>query len=105
MSNLRLIKKKKKKKLQWPEPEGENGQLAQEALLEVVDNQIRDNKPTETRKTMERLLSEGFSKIDAKKLIAGVVASEIFGMLKKREHYSEERYINALKSLPNLPWE
>ena len=108
MSNLRLIKKKKKKKkkkLKWLEPEGEKGQMAREALLEVVDNQIRDNKPTETRETMERLLSEGFSEIDAKKLIAGVVASELFGMLKKREYYNEERYINALNSLPNLPWE
>ena len=28
-------------------------------LLEVVDNQIRDNNPPETRETLERLISAG----------------------------------------------
>ncbi len=101
MFNLRLIKKKKKKKLKWHKPEGERGQMALETLLEVVDNQIRDNEPPETRITLERLISEGFSEIDAKKLIAGAVTTELFGMLKKSESYNQGRYIKALKSLPN----
>ena len=108
MSNLRLIKKKKKKKkkkMKWHEPEGEHGQIAQEALIEVVENQIRDNDPPETRETMKRLMSDGFSEIDAKKLIAGVVATEIFFLLKKKELYNPELYIKALKALPNLPYE
>jgi hypothetical protein len=106
MSNLRLLKKnKKKRKLKWNKPEGESGQLTQETLLEVVDNQIRDNDPQETRRTFDRLIKEGYSEIDAKKLIAGAVATEVFNILKKKETYNQERYLCALKSLPNLPYE
>ena len=31
------------------------------AILEVVDNQIRDNDPPETKKTFNRLMKEGNS--------------------------------------------
>ena len=36
------------------------------AFMEVVDNQIRDNDPPETRETLNRLISEGMSKEDAR---------------------------------------
>lgn len=101
MSNMRLIKKK----IKWHEPEGENGRMAQEALVEVVDNQIRDNEPPETKETFERLMKEGYSELDSKKLIANVVSYELFGMLKRKEVYNADRYIKALKSLPKLPGE
>ncbi|MFQ6129654.1 MAG: hypothetical protein ACE5OT_02455 [Candidatus Hadarchaeaceae archaeon] len=71
----------------------------QRAILEVVENQLRDNKPPETKKTFERLLKEGYSEEDAKKLIGTVVVSEIFNVLKRGEAYDEERYIKALKKL------
>ena len=79
--------------------------MAQEALLEVVDNQIRDNEPPETKETLERLMKEGYSEIDAKKLIANVVCYELFGMLKRKEVYNADRYIKALKLLPKLSGE
>ena len=102
MSNLRLIKKKKKKRnIKWGEHEGENGKKAQELLLEIVNNQIRDNDPPETVLTLQRLIKEGFSEVDSKKLIAAIVAKEIFGMTKHRGEYDQERYINALHSLPD----
>ena len=44
-------------------------------ILEVVDNQLRANKPPETRSTLERLIKEGYSKEEAKKLIGCVVTS------------------------------
>ena len=108
MSNLRLIKKKKKKKkkkIEWDEPEGDGGQMAQETLLEVVDNQIRENDPPETKTTLQRLIKEGYSENDAKKLIAGVVVKVIDGMLKEKETYNQEQYIKALKSLPDSAFE
>ena len=108
MSNLRLIKKKKKKKkkkIEWDEPEGDGGQMAQETLLEVVDNQIRENDPPETKTTLQRLIKEGYSENDAKKLIAGVVVKVIHGMLKEKETYNQEQYIKALKSLPDSAFE
>jgi hypothetical protein len=106
MSNLIRIKKKKKKKIEWTEPEGEGGKNAQKLLLEVVDNQILDNDPPETGLTLQRLLKEGFTKDEEKKLLAAVVAKEIFGVLKDKEAYNQKRYISALNSLPgpDLKW-
>jgi hypothetical protein len=48
------------------------------AILQVVDNQIRANDPPETKQTLDRLLSEGHSKEEAKRLIGCIVSSEIF---------------------------
>ena len=75
------------------------------ALLEVVDNQLRDGNPPETRATLERLLAEGFSREQALDLIACVVCSEIFDVLKSGRPYEEGRYLAGLRGLPRMPWE
>jgi hypothetical protein len=74
-------------------------------LLEVVDNQLRDNTPPETRVTLARLISEGFSRDRAIELIACVVTSEIFDVLKSGQLYDEDRYLAGLRALPQMPWE
>jgi len=74
-------------------------------ILEVVENQMRDNDPSETRKTFDRLSQEGHSDEDAKRLIGRLVASEIFDVLKKQEEFNPERYVKALNNLPELPEE
>ncbi|MBA4368431.1 MAG: hypothetical protein C0403_12435 [Desulfobacterium sp.] len=73
------------------------------ALLEVVENQLKANDPPETRKTLERLTAKGYPEYEAKKLIACVVASEIFDVLKKKELFNLERFVKALNALPKLP--
>jgi hypothetical protein len=45
---------------------------------EIVDNQLRDNTPPETRQTYQRLLKEGYKDQEARELIGVVVSSEIF---------------------------
>jgi hypothetical protein len=75
------------------------------ALLEIVENQLREGTPPETRATLERLQSEGFSRQRAVELIACVVSSEIFDVLKNKEVYQEARYVAGLRALPRLPWE
>ena len=52
------------------------------AILEVVDNQLRANDPPETRQTFDRLISEGYSEEEAKKLIGCVVSEQIFVHIK-----------------------
>jgi hypothetical protein len=71
----------------------------QKAILEVVENQIRENNPPETRKTLDRLLKGGYSKDDAMKLIGRAVAAEIYKVLKDKEPFNEERYVKALREL------
>ncbi len=73
------------------------------AILEVVDNQLQANDPPETRQTFDRLVSEGYSEEEAKKLIGSVVTSEIFDVLKNQEPFNPERFAKALNELPKLP--
>ncbi len=73
------------------------------AILEVVENQMRDNNPPETRQAYDRLMQEGHSKEDAKRLIGCVVSSEVFDILKKQQEFNLERFVQALERLPELP--
>jgi len=74
-------------------------------ILEVVDNQLRADNPPETRTTLNRLIAEGYSEKAAKELIGCVVTSEIFDVLKNKEEFNLKRYVDALNTLPKLPWE
>ena len=43
-------------------------------IIQVVSNQLQMNDLPETRLTLDRLISEGYSNQDAKELIAAVVS-------------------------------
>jgi hypothetical protein len=73
------------------------------AIHEVVENQLRDLNPPETKETFNRLIEEGYSEEQARTLIGYVVASEIFEILKYLKPYNHERYVEALRRLPELP--
>ena len=75
------------------------------AYMEVVDNQLRDNDPPETRTTFDRLKNEGFNELNAKKLIAQAIAAETFWIMKKKEMFNLKRFVNNLKRLPEEPEE
>ena len=57
---------------------------ARAAIMEVVENQLRDNDPPQTRQTFNRLIGAGHSEKEAKRLIGCVVSAEIFDVLKKK---------------------
>jgi len=42
--------------------------LARRAILDAVENQLRENSPPEANATLERLTAAGYSKADAKRL-------------------------------------
>ena len=73
------------------------------ALLEVVENQLRDGTPPETRATLERLVAAGHTREQAVELIACVVSCEVFDVLKSGQPYNETRYPTGLRALPRLP--
>jgi hypothetical protein len=79
--------------------------LLRATILEVVDNQLRDNNPPETSITFKRLISQGYSESEAKDLIGCVVVSEMFDILKSRKEFNPGRYRDALAKLPQLPWD
>ena len=83
-----------------PDPE-----IARAAIFEIIENQMRDGTPPETKQTYDRLIAAGHSREETMKLIGCVVSSEIFDVLKARQPYNQERYVAALKALPKLPWD
>jgi hypothetical protein len=83
----------------------ETNENLHDALIQVVENQLRDKSHPEPKQTFDRLIAEGYEVVEAKRLIGCVVTSEIFDVLKKREPFNPERYIQALNRLPKLPWE
>jgi len=72
-------------------------------ILEAVGNQISNLNPPATQETFDRLVREGISQNEARRLIGCVVASEIFDIFKHEQPYNEERYVKALSRLPELP--
>jgi len=76
-----------------------------QAILEVVNNQLRDKTPPETAATLARLIAEGYTREQAIEFIGAVVASEIFGVLKEGRPYDGGKYVAALKALPNMRWD
>ena len=83
----------------------EDNERLKNAVLEVINAQIRDNDPPETKQALVRLQKNGFSEEEALKLIGYVVASEVFTVLKENRPYDNDKYIDALNALPKLPWE
>ena len=67
------------------------------------ENQLRDLDPPETKQTYERLIAEGFSDEEARRLIGSVVATEIFYLLRDEKPFDLKKYTRALSHLPGLP--
>lgn len=81
----------------------DDAELARAAILDAVENQLRDNDPPMARQTLERLVREGYSDDDARELIAVALATEIYHAA--RDGYDEARYRASLEALPDLPFD
>jgi hypothetical protein len=75
------------------------------AFIEVVENQIRDGEPTETRATLERLMSQGLSDDDARVYIGQAVCVEVWDVMRNKKEFNMERFVRNLKNLPDEPQE
>jgi hypothetical protein len=56
-----------------------------EAILAVVDQQMQDTTPPETCRTYERLVAQGYTPHDARRLIGNVVTQELFAVMQRGE--------------------
>jgi Holliday junction resolvasome RuvABC DNA-binding subunit len=68
-------------------------------ILEVVDNQLRENNPPITKNTFERLKQLGYTEQQAKERISAILIEEIYDVMKNGELYNEKRYNNKLSKL------
>ncbi|MCM1023974.1 MAG: DUF1841 family protein, partial [Prevotella sp.] len=78
--------------------EGYNPYLKQ-TLLEVVENQLRDNDPPMTRITFERLKNAGYTEQQAKEKIAAVVVGNLYDTLKYQKPFDGEQYCKELSEI------
>ncbi len=69
------------------------------AILEVVENQIRDGNPPETRQTLERLLAAGYSRKQATEMIGSAVVEEIWAVLHDHQPFDRARFAALLEQL------
>ncbi|MBS1269771.1 MAG: hypothetical protein MAG794_00722 [Gammaproteobacteria bacterium] len=79
------------------------GQRTGEAIIEAVENQLRENDPPEVKRTLERLMGMGETRENAMRYIACALSVEIYEAMKSEPPYDEERYTRNLKKLPELP--
>ena len=70
-----------------------------EAVHEIVENQIRDGKPIETKVTLNRLMTLGYDRHEAIHKIGAIVLEEIFNIMKNQKKFDEKKYVNKLKKL------
>ena len=75
------------------------------AILDAIENQIRDLDPPETKQTYDRLMAEGHSSDEAMRLLGCALVSELSAAMKTEQPYNETRYVANLSQLPKLPWE
>ncbi len=83
----------------------EPNEIMREQIFEVINNQIRENNPPETKKTFQRLRKLGYSEYETKQYIGQCVAVELFNVIKKQEPFDEDRYVKNLKNLPKEPFD
>ena len=74
-------------------------------IFRIVENQLKADKPEETRRTYKRLIGNGYSEVEAKQLIGQCVAVEIFSVLKEQKPFNERRYVENLNQLPKPPFD
>ena len=73
------------------------------AIAQVVQEQIETNDPPEVTQTLVRLVNEGYPEPEARELIGCVVIAEVFDVLKSGATFDLQRYVAALNRLPELP--
>ncbi len=71
-------------------------------ILQVVENQLRDDRPEEARRTLERLKEAGYSEEDSKHLIGTAITMEMRNVLKTSKPFNAKNYEELLKKLPEI---
>ena len=69
------------------------------AILEVVENQIRESDPPETRQALERLLAAGYSRKQAIEMIGSALVEEIWAIMHENKLFDRARFAALLEQL------
>lgn len=83
----------------------EINEVIREQTLQIIENQLKENDPPETKSTYDRLIKEGFNDLQTRKMLGQCVTVELFEVFKLGKPYNNERYIKNLGELPKEPFE
>ena len=83
----------------------ETNEELREQIFHIIENQLKDNDPPETKSTYDRLINEGFDDFRTRQMIGQCIAVELFEIFKFGKPYNNERYIKNLRKLPKEPFE
>jgi hypothetical protein len=72
-------------------------------ILEIVENQLNDGDPPQTRQPLDRLMAGGMAEADAKTCIAGAVCVEIRDVLRNQKPFDRECHLRNPAELPKEP--
>ncbi len=68
-------------------------------IFDVISNQIKENQPPVTRKTVNRLIEDGYSAYEAKLKIASVVRQNIFAVMHEKKLFDSVLYEDLLDNI------
>ena len=68
-------------------------------IHEVIENQIREGKPKETKETLNRLMNLGYNRHEAIHKIGTIVIDDIYDTLKNEQEFNEEQFAKKLLAL------
>jgi hypothetical protein len=83
----------------------ESNEKIREQIFEIIENQLKDNDPPETKTAYDRLRKRGFDDFETRQMIGQCVAVELFGIIKFGKPFNNERYIKNLSELPQEPFD
>lgn len=86
-------------------PAFEQNKKLKAAILEVIEQQIRNQDPPETASTLTRLLNQGLSKEKSLELIGYVVGLEVLSVMESGRKFDRNEFAKRLHALPSLPWD
>jgi hypothetical protein len=69
------------------------------AIHSVVEIQLRDGTPPETRAALQRLIADGLDRHEAAHAIGTVVADEMSAIMSQGRRYDEASYVERLRAL------
>lgn len=77
--------------------------LAEQALVEAIENQVEADDPPAARATLNKLTLVGYAREESLHLMALVLAQAIRTMLRDDRPFDRAWYEQSLRALPELP--
>ena len=69
------------------------------AIKMIVEFQVEENDPPETRKTLDRLVAAGHDREEAVQIIAGAITEEVWGVLRGQKDFDRAHFRALLENL------